>query len=57
MEREPDDEADDSEAEPSLGSFDRMSNQSKAWRQTAGGLCFSIDAEQDGADNEDMRPS
>jgi hypothetical protein len=29
MEREPDDEGDESELEPSLGSFDRMSDQSK----------------------------
>jgi hypothetical protein len=52
MEREPDDEGDDSDIEPSLGSFDRMSNQSNAWRQSAGEICFSIDAEQDAADNE-----
>ena len=52
MEREPDDEADDSELEPSLGSFDRMADQDKAWRQTAGELCFSIDAEQDDAESE-----
>jgi hypothetical protein len=52
MEREPDDEGDDSDIDPSLGSFDRMSNQSNAWRQSAGELCFSIDAEQDGAENE-----
>jgi hypothetical protein len=52
MEREPDDEGDDSEM-PSLGSFDRMADQSKAWRQSAGELCFSIDAEQDDADNDD----
>ena len=57
MEREPEDEADDSETEPSLGSFDRMADQSKAWQQTAGELCFSIDAEQDDADNEDSDPA
>jgi hypothetical protein len=57
MEREPDDEADESELEPSLGSFDRMTDQSKAWRQTAGELCFSIDTEQDDADNEDGDPA
>jgi hypothetical protein len=54
MEREPGDE---SELEPSLGSFDRMTDQSKAWRQSAGELCFSIDAEQDDADNEDSDPA
>jgi hypothetical protein len=53
MELEPDDEGDDSDTEPALGSFDRMTDQSKAWRQSAGELCFSIDAEQDDADNED----
>ena len=57
MEREPDDEADDSEAEPSLGSFDRRLDQSKAWQQTAGELCFSIDAERDDADHEDSDPA
>jgi hypothetical protein len=57
MEREPDDEGDESEIEPSLGSFDRMADQSKAWRQSAGELCFSIDAEQDDADNEDSDPA
>src|ERR1700724_922388 len=57
MEREPDDEADDSEAEPSLGSFDRRMDQSKAWEQTAGELCFSIDAERDDADHEDSDPA
>jgi len=57
MELEPEDEADDSETEPSLGSFDRMADQSKAWQQTAGELCFSIDAEQDDADDEDSDPA
>jgi hypothetical protein len=57
MELEPDDEGDDSDIEPSLGSFDRMADQSKAWRQSAGELCFSIDAEQDDADNEDGDPA
>jgi hypothetical protein len=59
MEREPDgDEDEDSgDTEPSLGSFDRMADQSKAWRQQAGELCFSIDAEQDDADHEDSDPA
>jgi hypothetical protein len=42
MEREPEDEADDSETEPSLGSFDRMTDQSKAAGQpngTSGSRC------------------
>src|SRR4030088_372031 len=54
MEREPDgDEDEDSgDTEPSLGSFDLMADQSKAWTQKHGELCFSVDAEQDDADNE-----
>jgi hypothetical protein len=53
MEREPDDpEEDGGDTEPSLGSFDRMADQSKAWRQQAGELCYSVDAEQDDADSE-----
>jgi hypothetical protein len=51
MEREPEDEADDSELEPSLGSFDRVVDQSKAWRQR-GEFCSGNDAEQDDADAE-----
>src|ERR1700692_2766125 len=47
MEHEPDDEADESEIEPAPRSVYRMADQSKAWRQSAGELCFSIDAEQD----------
>ena len=54
MEIEPEDEGDDAEAEPSLGSFDRMTDQDKAWRQFAGELCFSVDAEQDDADAEPL---
>ena len=59
MEREPDgDEDEDSgDTEPSLGSFDRMADQSKAWRQQAGEHCYSMDAEQDDADNEDSDPA
>ena len=59
MEREPDgDEDEDSgDTEPSLGSFDRMADQSKAWRQQAGEHCSSVDAEQDDADNEDSDPA
>jgi hypothetical protein len=58
MEREPDDpEEDGGDTEPSLGSFDRMINQSKAWQQVSGELCFSVDAEQDDCDNEDSDPA
>jgi hypothetical protein len=33
MELAPEDEADDSEMEPSFGSFERVIDQSKAWQQ------------------------
>jgi hypothetical protein len=32
-------------------------DQGKAWRQTAGELCYSADAEQDDADHEDSDPA
>ena len=48
---EPEDEADDSEMEPSLGSFERVVDQSKAWQQR-GEFCSGNDAEQDEADAE-----
>jgi hypothetical protein len=53
MEREPEDEGDEADAEPSLGSFDRMTDQGKAW-QTRGSLwAFPVeDGEQDDADAE-----
>ncbi len=43
--------------EPSLGSFDRMTNQEKCYRQQ-GGSCgsFSVDAEVDDSDREDDDP-
>jgi hypothetical protein len=47
--------ADDREAEPSLGSFDRMVDQSKPW-QHRGEFSTGTGAEQDGADNEDGDP-
>jgi hypothetical protein len=51
MEREPEDEADDSKLEPSLGSFERVLDQSKAWQQR-GEFCSGDDVEQDEADAE-----
>ena len=51
MELEPEDEADDSELEPSLGSFDRVADQSRAWQQR-GAFCSGDDAERDEADAE-----
>ena len=52
MEREPEDEGDDADCEPSLGSFDRMTNQDKAWRTQILWSFPAVDGEQDGADNE-----
>jgi hypothetical protein len=46
------DDEEGADAESSLGAFDRMVDQSKAWTQKHGELCFSVDAEQDDADNE-----
>lgn len=48
---------DGGDAEPSLGSFDRMTDQTKSWRQ--GRLCEipGIDAEQDDSDREDDDPA
>lgn len=40
------------DAEPSLGSFDRMTDQTKSWR--GGGL--DADSEQDDCDSEDCDP-
>ena len=42
----------DGEAEPSLGSFDRMFDQSKSWRQTDSYHYHSYDAEDDRSDRE-----
>jgi len=57
MEREPEDETDEGDLEPSLGSFDRMVDQSKAWHQSHGEVCPVIDAEQDDCDHEDSDPA
>jgi hypothetical protein len=40
------------DAEPSLGSFDRMTDQDKAWRQYSLWAFPAVDAEQDDADAE-----
>ena len=45
-----DEPCDDLELEPSLGSFDRMSNQTKAW---LGGVTCDVDAELDKCDDEE----
>ena len=53
-----DDEAcDDTELEPSLGSFDRMTDQSKAWRQQSLWAFPEVDGEQDDCDREDDDPN
>jgi hypothetical protein len=58
MELDPcDDDGEGEDAEPSLGSFDRMMDQSKAWR-TSGSLWAypPLDAEVDDCDREDCDP-
>lgn len=44
------------DAEPSLGSFDRMTDQTKSWRQAGLWVVPSVDAEQDDCDREDDDP-
>jgi hypothetical protein len=56
MEQEPEDEADDSDLEPSLGSFDRMTNQEKAWRTQSLYAYPAVDGEHDDCDSEDADP-
>jgi hypothetical protein len=48
-----DEPCDDRELEPSLGSFDRMSDQIKAWQ----GGNYDVDAELDRCDDEDSDPA
>jgi hypothetical protein len=45
------------DAEPSLGSFDRMTDQSKAWQQRSEWAFLACDAEQDDCDREDDDPN
>lgn len=52
MELEPEDEADDAEDEPSLGSFDQMANQEKSWRTQSLWAFPAVDGEHDTADAE-----
>ncbi len=40
------------DSEPSLGSFDRMTNQEKSWKQVHGAVISEIDGEVDDADDE-----
>ena len=46
---------DDADDEPSLGSFDRMTDQSKSWRLRLWDIP-GVDAEQDDSDSEDDDP-
>jgi hypothetical protein len=48
---------DGGDTEPSLGSFDRMIDQSKSWRSVQGEFIAGLDAEQDDADREDADPA
>jgi hypothetical protein len=48
---------DGGDPEPSLGSFDRLADQSKAWLSTQGEFCVGTDAEVDDCDKEDDDPA
>ena len=53
MEREPEDlEEDGGDTEPSLGSFDMMTDQSKSWKRMQGEFGAEDDAEEDDCDDE-----
>ena len=53
---EPEEDGEGEDAEPSLGSFDRMTDQSRSWRQAGLWACPELDAEQDDCDHEDADP-
>jgi hypothetical protein len=57
MELEPEEDGEGEDAEPSLGSFDRMTDQSKAWRTQSLWAFPEVDAEQDDCDSEDADPN
>lgn len=52
-----DDREDVGDDEPSLGSFDRMTNQEKSWRTQSPWAFPAVDAEQDDCDREDDDPN
>jgi hypothetical protein len=52
MEREPDGDEDGGDPEPSLGSFDRMLDQGKSWRQRETWFNGTTDLEADDAEDE-----
>ncbi len=55
---ETDEDGPGEDLEPSLGSFDRITNQGDAWRQGSGGWhAFEVDAEKDDCDKEDSDPA
>jgi hypothetical protein len=56
-ELEEDDREDVGDDEPSLGSFDRMTNQEKSWRVQSLWAFPAVDAEQDDYDREDDDPN
>jgi hypothetical protein len=57
-EREDDDDREEvGDDEPSLGSFDRMTDQSKSWRTQSTWAFPAVDAEQDDCDREDDDPN
>ena len=52
----PRDDGEGDDAEPSLGSFDRMTDQSKAWRTQSLWAFPKVDAELDDCDRKDADP-
>ncbi|XIA64317.1 hypothetical protein ACFIOY_36430 [Bradyrhizobium sp. TZ2] len=62
MELGPEHDGDDADDEPSLGSFDRMTDQSKSWLKVdrnpdVYGWSHGVDNEQDDSDYEDADPN
>ena len=56
LEQEDGDDEPEGHEEPSLGSFDRMTDQSKAWRQQSLWAFPAVDAEVDDCDREEDDP-
>lgn len=54
---EPEEDGEGEDAEPSLGSFDRMTDQDKAWRTQSLYAFPAVDGEQDDCDREDDDPA
>jgi hypothetical protein len=57
MEREPEDDGEGEDTEPSLGSFERLMNQEKSWRQQSLWAFPAVEGEVDDCDREDCDPN